>query len=78
MAKEVISRCDVCGTSEGAQEFRITHGGEARDVDLCPEHAAPVLKVYELGTRPGRAPSKPRSNRSAHAVIPIEEWQQGQ
>jgi hypothetical protein len=70
VAKEVISRCDVCGTTEGVEEVSITIGGEARTVDLCENDRAPVLKVFEVGQ--GVKPKK-RGGRSAHAVVPIED-----
>ncbi len=75
MAKEVISRCDVCGTSEDVQEFKITHGDETKTVDLCPEHGGPVIEVFNLGTDTQKAAPKPKGRRSAHAVVPIEEWE---
>jgi hypothetical protein len=76
VAKEVISRCDECGTTEDVQEFTITYGGETKDVDLCPEHGGPVLKVFTLGTEVQNSTPKPRkSSRSSHAVVAIEDWQ---
>ncbi|MEV5084977.1 hypothetical protein AB0K74_41605 [Streptomyces sp. NPDC056159] len=75
MAKEVVSKCDRCGTSEGAQEFNITYGGETRELDLCPEHSGPILELFELGKVLGK---RPTSRRTGHAVVPIEEWQEGQ
>jgi hypothetical protein len=75
VAKEVISRCDECGTSEDVQEFTITYGGETKDVDLCPEHGGPVIRVFELGTEVQNAAAKPRKpSRSSHAVVAIEDW----
>ncbi|MFD3464787.1 hypothetical protein ACFWWM_00165 [Streptomyces sp. NPDC058682] len=73
MAKELISRCDKCGTSVDVEEFTITYGGETKDVDLCPDHSAPVLEVFELGAVPQQAPASRKGGRSAHAVIPIED-----
>ncbi|MFC9231022.1 hypothetical protein ACFTZI_19015 [Streptomyces decoyicus] len=77
MAKEVISRCDKCGASEDVQEFTITYGGETKEVDVCPEHGGPVLELFELGTEPQPTPAR-RKGRTAHAVVPIEDWQGGQ
>ncbi|MGW6535239.1 hypothetical protein ACWGBV_18475 [Streptomyces sp. NPDC055051] len=80
MAKEVVSRCDECGTTEGVREFVIIVGEKPREVDLCPEHAAPLLKLYDLGVE--AATSKPPATRprkqGGHAVIAIEDWQEGQ
>ena len=73
MAKEVISRCDVCGTSEDVQEFKIEHGGQAKTVDLCPEHGGPVLKLFELGTDE----KPPVKKAKGHAVVAIEDWAPG-
>ncbi|MCB5179487.1 hypothetical protein [Streptomyces antimicrobicus] len=73
MAKEVISRCDECGASEGVQEFTITYGNQTKTVDACPEHAAPVLALFELGTDAQPAQKPRKGGRSAHAVIPIED-----
>lgn len=73
MAKEVISRCDECGATEDVREFTITpEGDETKTVDLCPEHAGPVLAVYALGTEERPKP-KARRSRSGHAVVPIED-----
>ncbi|MFD6970155.1 hypothetical protein [Streptomyces sp. NPDC059949] len=73
MAKELISRCDECGTSEGVQEFTITYGGKTKDVDACPEHAGPILALFELGADAKATPAPRKGGRSAHAVIPIED-----
>jgi hypothetical protein len=71
VVKEVISRCNICGTSvDGVEEFTITIGGETRDVDLCTEDAAPIVAAFEAG-----APVEPKTKRgrSSHAVVPIED-----
>lgn len=78
MAKETISRCDECGAVNDVQEFRITYGGETREVDLCPDHGGPLLALFEKGAKVGQRPASKGRARSAHAVVPIEEWQQGQ
>ena len=74
MAKEVISRCDKCGTSEDVQEFQITRGGETRDVDLCSEHGGPVNEAFDLGTARNAAPKSRKATRGGHAVVAIEDW----
>lgn len=73
MAKEVIERvrCDVCGTTEGVREFKITLEGQTKAVDLCEGCGAPVVEVFKLGTE---TKAGPRKGRSAHAVVPIEDW----
>jgi hypothetical protein len=78
VAKEVISRCDKCGTAEDVQEFKITYGGETKEVDLCPEHGGPVLEAFELGSEPPKAPAPRRGRRSSHSVVPIEDWKPGE
>ena len=70
MAKEVISRCDECGSTEDTEEFTIIRNGQKKDVDLCGEHKAPLVKLYELGaTSPTR-----RGRPAAHSVVAIEDW----
>ncbi|THA41831.1 hypothetical protein [Streptomyces sp. A1547] len=74
MAKELISRCDVCGTSDDVQEFTIIWN-ESKTVDLCPDHAGPLFELYELGTTvKATTPAPRKGGRSAHGVIPIEDW----
>lgn len=72
MAKEVISRCDKCGTSEDVQEITIIIGGDTKTVDLCPGDLGPVVEVFELGAAE-QSKSKQRRGRSAHAVVPVED-----
>jgi hypothetical protein len=75
VAKEVISRCDECGATEGVRQFTITpEGDETKDVDLCAEHAGPVFKVYALGVEE-QPKSRGRKARQTHAVVPIEDWE---
>jgi hypothetical protein len=77
VAKEVISRCDVCGATEDVQEITITPEGDpSKTVDLCPEHGGPVLELYALGVEGDPKPkTKRRPGRpSSHSVVPIEEW----
>ncbi|MFC7979492.1 hypothetical protein ACFUT3_30195 [Streptomyces cinereoruber] len=75
MAKEVISRCDKCGKTEGVEEFTIIRDGSPREVDLCPVDAAPVVEAYDLGTDSAPATKRAtRGRRGGHAVIAIEDW----
>ncbi|MBT2541961.1 hypothetical protein J7E99_14915 [Streptomyces sp. ISL-44] len=73
MAKELISRCDECGTSEDVEEFTITYGDETKDVDACPKHAKPLHKLFEAGTARATSPAPRKAGRSAHAVVPVED-----
>jgi hypothetical protein len=75
VAKEttVILRCDVCGTTEGVEEYEIKRNGQKRAVDLCENDGAPLVKLFELGTAPTKAPARV-GRPSSHAVIPIEDW----
>lgn len=73
MAKEVISRCDVCGTNEEVEEFKIERKGVAKLVDLCVEHGKPVVEVFELGATGTKVPAR-RGRPSSHSVVPIEDW----
>lgn len=75
MVKQVIARCNKCGAHEDTQEFTITHNGESREIDLCPEHAGPLVEAFELGDVPEKPTAKPRkSTRSSHSVVAIEDW----
>ena len=74
MVKEVISRCDVCGTSEEVEEVEIKLQGVTKSVDLCGEHRAPVVEVFDLGTEVTSKGRARKGGRSSHAVVPIEEW----
>ncbi|MFF0481036.1 hypothetical protein [Streptomyces sp. NPDC004435] len=79
MAKEVVSRCDECGTTEGVREFIVSVDVHTRELDLCPEHAAPLLRLYDLGTEvsTGRKASS-KARKGGHAVVAIEDWQANQ
>lgn len=49
----VYRHCDVCGVDpEPTPEFKITHGTERVTLDLCADHAAPVLALMERRERP--------------------------
>ena len=44
-----IHSCDICGT-DPASTWRLTpSGGDMREIDLCHEHAKPVLTLYKKG-----------------------------
>ena len=63
MAKEVVLTCDFDQGScrKPARAFRVWIDGErqASAIDLCDEHAAPLLAVIEAGTLVD-LPTKPR------------------
>ena len=48
MAKELVTRCDVCG-EPGARSWKIQTDGQVWEVDLDDEHAAPILAVAQKG-----------------------------
>ncbi len=82
MVKEVVTKCNRCGSTEDVEEFTITRGGETREVDLCGEHKEPLIELYEIATTPAAVPApakRPAVRRGStrHAVVPIEDWQQG-
>lgn len=72
MAKEVISRCDECGTADDVQEFTISYEGRTVDVDLCKEHGYPVLTAFEKGRPKDAAPKRGRK-KAVHSVVPVED-----
>lgn len=47
MATRTVSACDRCG-KEPASRFRVGDDGQLLSVDLCAEHAAPVVELMEL------------------------------
>lgn len=50
MAKEVVTRCDVCGTAdETVRTYTIRTDGKTWEVDLDEKHALPILKVAQKG-----------------------------
>jgi hypothetical protein len=74
VVKEIIARCDECGSTEGVQEFQIVYGGKPKGVDLCAEHGGPLIALYELGQDPEPVQAAaPKRGRIRHAVVPIED-----
>lgn len=64
MAKEVVTRCDVCG-GEPASSFSIATDAGTAEIDLCQKHAAPLLRLYQKGrvrTTPVRSGSGTHGN----------------
>lgn len=45
----VVLRCDICGAD--AETIDITYGGDAYQVELCPEHGEPVARLVAIGRR---------------------------
>lgn len=75
MVKQVIARCNKCGAHEDTREFTITLDGKTREVDLCPDHAGPLLEAFELGDEVEKPTPRPRkAPRSSHSVVAIEDW----
>lgn len=50
MAKEVVTRCDVCGTADDTvRTYTVKTDGTTWEVDLDEKHAEPILKVARKG-----------------------------
>jgi hypothetical protein len=57
--REVVTRCDVCGTDEDVSSYRISHrvGDEEEiwDVEICPKtdsrHSKPILVLMQKGQK---------------------------
>jgi hypothetical protein len=80
VVKEVVAKCNVCGATEDVEEFTIIRAGEAREVDACAEHRAPLVELYETGEAPQKAAPPQRSGDgrrggNRHSIVPIEDWQ---
>jgi hypothetical protein len=80
MARQTIevSTCDCCDKEAANGPFLITTDSGTVEVDLCAEHAAPVLEIIAKG-RPVNAKRPPgprgsqRANRQAqHSIEPFE------
>jgi hypothetical protein len=83
VVKEVISRCNICGSVDGVEEFTITRAGTPKVVDACAEHGAPLIALYDPGETPQKAAPRQRggadrrSGGSRHSIVPIEDWKEG-
>lgn len=58
MAREVTFRCDVCGSGDGVETWKITNG-VTTEVDLCVKHGKPLRDLAAKGRKvvhpaPGR------------------------
>jgi hypothetical protein len=73
VAREVIVKCDKCGSTDETEEFGVTRNGQSRTVAACGEHKGPLVELFDLGEEE-RKP-KARRTRSTHAIVPIEEWE---
>lgn len=49
MARNVTVSCDVGGEEEATTYLLTLPGGKVVEVDLCPKHAAPLLKIADRG-----------------------------
>jgi len=52
MAKSMVVTCDVCG-AEGARSYGVTVEDQKWSVDLCDDHAEPVMTLAREGQRGG-------------------------
>lgn len=50
MAEQKVRVCDVCGKQD-AEQYTIIDGIGPVKVDLCAEHAAPIIEVVAKGQR---------------------------
>ena len=50
MAKSMVVACDICG-AEGARSYGITVDDQKWSVDLCDDHAEPVMALAGEGQR---------------------------
>ena len=41
--------CDNCGKDRPVTQWRITHAGVSRTLDLCNECAGPVARLHQAG-----------------------------
>jgi hypothetical protein len=48
LAKRTNTVCDACGQEGGVTPFVIEGDGRLARVDLCPEHAAPLMDLLNL------------------------------
>lgn len=71
MAREVITKCDICGDDEGARRYTIHTDVEQWSIDLCPTHAEPIMTVARQGQRQdtGTAALPTQSTRSLESRI---------
>ena len=46
-----VTVCDNCGKDRLVTQWRITHVGVSRNLDLCSECAVPVARLHATGAR---------------------------
>lgn len=72
MARETVTLCDFeqGACRRVADSYRLWRDGDkqARTVDLCEEHAAPLLTVFE-GARETDLPTKPRARMDVTKLV---------
>jgi hypothetical protein len=73
VVKEIITKCNECGSTDEVEEFTITRGGEKREVDLCGDHKGPLVKVFELGEDAPKVTHPRKGRRGSHSVVAIED-----
>jgi hypothetical protein len=77
MAELTISVCDMCPAENRATEtLTIQYGNRSRQLDLCDEHAAPLLDAWKRGKSPARrtrASSRPSTAGRRIKVSSLDE-----
>lgn len=51
--RAIVVRCDVCGAEDAQEWFFTPPGGQRTPIDLCDEHAAPVIAVVAHAQKSG-------------------------
>ena len=64
MAKSLVVTCDICD-AEGARSYGITVDDQKWSVDLCDDHAEPVMTLAGEGQRSEWERSVPRGTQRA-------------
>ncbi len=65
MAKEIVTKCDVCGNpGEDVRTYTIRYDDHTWEVDLDAQHAGPLMKIVAKGREsevPTRRPQDVRA-----------------
>ena len=51
--------CDLCGSADGVDRFRISKGGQSVRADLCRAHRAPIDHILRVLASPSGTASIP-------------------
>ena len=57
MPKHVVVTCHIDG-KEDARTYTISYDSVTYEVDLCAEHAAPLIEIAEHGEKKSSTPSR--------------------